>query len=66
MKQEKESIEAMKANKYFSTSDAEYERMKNIRTVKKGVFRDVSQVRKLPRDLSVIRRPENGALFYYG
>ena len=35
MKQEKESIEAMKANKYFSTSDAEYERMKNIRTVKK-------------------------------
>ncbi|MCV5706885.1 AAA family ATPase, partial [Escherichia coli] len=31
----KESIEAMKANKYFSTSDAEYERMKNIRTVKK-------------------------------
>ncbi|MFP1529361.1 hypothetical protein ACLB1R_36045 [Escherichia coli] len=36
MKQEeKESIEAMKANKYFSTSDAEYEQMKNIRTVKK-------------------------------
>ena len=35
MKQEKESIEAMKANKYFSTSDAEYERMKNIRTVKR-------------------------------
>ncbi|MGB3251499.1 TraC family protein [Buttiauxella gaviniae] len=33
MKQEKESIEAMKAKKYFSTSDAEYERMKNIRTV---------------------------------
>ncbi|MGV7963684.1 TraC family protein [Photorhabdus tasmaniensis] len=36
MKQEKESIEAMKAKKYFSTSDAEYERMKNIRTVKRA------------------------------
>ena len=28
MKQEKESIEAMKVNNYFSTTDAEYERMK--------------------------------------
>ncbi|HBC2921666.1 TPA: IncHI-type conjugal transfer ATPase TrhC, partial [Escherichia coli] len=36
MKQEKESIEAMKANNYFSTTDAEYERMKNIRTVKRA------------------------------
>ncbi|EBG2148450.1 AAA family ATPase [Salmonella enterica] len=40
MKQEKESIEAMKAKKYFSTSDAEYERMKNIRTVK-GAFSEM-------------------------
>jgi len=40
MKQEKESIEAMKAKKYFSTSDAEYERMKNIRTVK-GSFSEM-------------------------
>ncbi|EEW1383578.1 AAA family ATPase [Escherichia coli] len=36
MKQEKESIEAMKVNNYFSTTDAEYERMKNIRTVKRA------------------------------
>lgn len=34
MKQEKESIESMKKNAYFSTSTAEYERMKNIRTEK--------------------------------
>ena len=40
MKQEKESIESMKKNQYFSTSDGEYERMKNIRTVK-GVFSEM-------------------------
>ncbi|MBS9441190.1 TraC family protein [Photorhabdus heterorhabditis] len=40
LKQEKEAIEAMKKNKYFSTSNAEYERMKNIRT-EKGVFSEL-------------------------
>lgn len=40
MKQEKESIESMKKNAYFSTSTAEYERMKNIRT-EKGVYSEM-------------------------
>lgn len=40
MKQEPEAIEAMKKNNYFSTSDAEYERMKEIRTMK-GIYSEM-------------------------
>ncbi len=57
MKQEKESIEAMKANKYFSTFDAEYEQMKkNIRTVKKVFSEMLVRFENFQRNLSVIRK----------